>query len=134
MDERKTELKMLKKAFRRVRRRAILAYALLALVCFVACLGCVSLLLPAVLPGNTVALCPLLRLLARYGAALCSRLGLSTSALVPLVGVPAAIFAFLWLGCLLLRILAGRKVRKTDEFLSFRTLKETLRAEKKLRK
>ena len=35
MDERKTELKMLKKAFRRVRRRAILAYALLALVCLI---------------------------------------------------------------------------------------------------
>ncbi len=134
MDERKAELKILKKACRRVRRSATVVYRLLVLLCFLICLGGVGLLLPAVLPGYIVALCPALRMLADYGVALCNWVGVDTAMLLPLVGVPTAAFAFLGLGCLILWILAGRKVRKTDEFLSCRTLKETLRAEKQLQK
>ena len=133
MDERKAELNMLKKACRRVRRRATLGYRILFLLCLLLCLALVFLGLVVCLPASAITAYPCLSTAVSWGAQLCTWLGVPGTQLLPLVFVPAAAFAFLGLGCLVMWILGNRKVRKSDEFLSCRTLKETLRAEKKLK-
>lgn len=130
MDRRNEELKILKKAYKREKRSAVSFWKLLSILSAVLCLALAPLNLAAFLPGtvamvdNGIALAS--KSLPGVGSLL-NELTARGNILVILLGVCLLILAvavFMW-------IAGSRKLKKTDAFLSYRTLRETLKAEKK---
>lgn len=119
MDERKKELKVLRKAYKRAKRRAITLWKLMTVFNFLACICCAALgffslqiqqfaeqlALSVCLPNDPITL----------------------TVMQILTGVTGLVFVV----ALTMWIAGKRKLKRSDEFLSYRTMKEALWAEKK---
>ena len=119
MDDRVKELKVLKKAYKRAKRRAITLWKLMAVFNFLACICCGLL---GFFPVQVA------QLAARLELAVSLPTGaIALTVLQIMTGVTGLVFAV----ALAMWIAGRRKVKRSDEFLSYRTLKEALWAEKK---
>lgn len=138
MDRRKEELKILKKTYRREKRRATAFWKLLNILSFLLCLavipGCVMLLLPGSAAANwadwgiqfVVSKVSGMSSLAVYG-------GLHTFLAVNgnFVWIALSVFVLIFATSLFMWIAGSRKLKRNDAFLSYRTLRDALKEEKK---
>ena len=138
MDRRKEELKSLRKAYRRERRRATAFWKFLSVLSFLLCLfvvpGCIMLWLPGSPAANwvdwgvqfIVSQITGVSSLSVYGA-LHTFLAVNANLIWIALGIVALVFA----ASLLMWIAGNRKLKRSDAFLSYRTLRDTLKEEKK---
>lgn len=132
MDRRNEELKILKKAYKRERRSATVSWKLLFVLSLVAFLVLVPLGLQCFFTGTIVAawIENGIGALRAYVPGLYSPLN-SLMAMPNIVAILLGIAALVLLVSVIMWIAGSRKLKRTDAFLSYRTLRETLKEEKK---
>jgi len=132
MDRRDEELKFLRKAYRREKRGATAVWKLLFAVTLLLCFVLVPMGLQVIFPDSTVAVCiaSVFTMTEQYVPALGSiRASLMAwpNILLILLGIDVLVLVI----SLVMWSVGSRKLKRTDAFLSYRTLRETLREEKK---
>ena len=138
MDRRKEELKSLRKAYRREKCRATAFWKFLNILSLLLCLtvvpGCVILLLPGSPTANWIDWAIQLLVSQITGMSSLSVYGgLHTFLAVNgnLLWIGLGVFILIFLASLIMWIAGCRKLKKSDAFLSYRTLRDTLKEEKK---
>ena len=132
MDRRDEELKFLKKAYHREKRGATAVWKLLFAVTLILCLVLVPLGLQVIFSGSTMAdyIGEGIRIAEEYLPVLGSiriQLMAWTNILFILLGITLLV----WLLSVIMWSVGSRKLKRTDAFLSYWTLREALREEKK---
>lgn len=132
MDRRNEELKILKKAYKREKRSATVSWKLLFVLSLAAFLVLVPLGLRSFFDGTVVAawIENGIGVLTAYIPSLSSPLAYLI-ALPNILAVLLGIATLVLLVSVIMWIAGGRKLKRTDAFLSYRTLCETLKEEKK---
>jgi len=138
MDRRKEELKSLRKAYRRERRRATAFWKCLSVLSFLLCLviapGCIMLLLPGSSAANWVDWAVQFVVSQITGASSLSVYGALHTFLAVnarLIWITLGIVALVFTAALIMWIAGSRKLKRNDAFLSYRTLRDALKEENK---
>ena len=134
MDRRDEELKYLKKAYRREKRGATAVWKMLFAVTLILCLVLVPLGLQVIFSGSTIAayIEEGIRFAEKYLPVLGS-IRIQLMAWQNILFILLGITLLVWLLSVIMWSVGSRKLKRTDAFLSYRTLRETLREEKKYR-
>ena len=131
-------MKHLKKVYRREKRRATAFWRIISVLSFLLTLavvpGCVILAIPGSVAAAIADSCVQTAASICFGVSTLSAYGSLHSVLAVygnFVWIGLSVFALIFLLSLLMGFVASRKLKRSDAYLSYRTLRDALREEKK---